>query len=437
MTERPEPTHAGFVSNYPPFAAWTAEALPQVAAHLDTPPTRDVPLGAYVHIPFCRKRCRFCYFKVHTDVPASTVRDTVSALTAEARLWSSKAVVRDRPLDFLYVGGGTPSYLSRGQLRELFDGLQTHLPWRDTISITFEAEPGTVRPEKLQLLRDMGVDRLSMGVETFQPRLLEINGRAHGAPHIQAAFDMAHALDFPHLNLDLIAGLVGATDADWDADIEATIALAPTSVTIYQLENPPNTWISKQLRQGETLALADDPTKRQWVARAFERLEAAGYTVTRGYTAVKHEPAGSFAYRDLLWRGADLIPLGVSAFGHLQGTHLQNQKRLEVWSEQVQAGQFSWSRGYTMTPRERLIREVVLQLKLGTLALDPIENAHGVRLAEVFAGPLQHLVERGLLHVEPGRWRLTREALLRVDALLPAFFLAEHGGPPPEPTHVA
>src|SRR5277367_4748947 len=120
-----------FVANYPPFSAWKPSGLPDAFAALDAPSRADTPLGLYLHIPFCRKRCKFCYFRVYTDKNARDVEVYLNALSKEVELYSKLPIVGGRPLHYFYFGGGTPSYLSATQLRGLVDALQKLLPWRD------------------------------------------------------------------------------------------------------------------------------------------------------------------------------------------------------------------------------------------------------------------------------------------------------------------
>lgn len=427
-------TGSYFVSNYPPFAAWRGDVLEAIDAVLDAPPVRDVPLGVYVHIPFCRKRCRFCYFKVYTDTPAAEIRRYVEGLGAEARRYAERAVIGGRRPSFVYFGGGTPSYLSADQLRQLFSEVRSALPWGDDAEITFECEPGTLRQPKVDALRALGVTRLSLGVESLHQQVLELNGRAHGEAQIQPAFDMARAAGFPQINLDLIAGMIGETEESWAEGIERVVAMAPDSVTIYQMEIPGNTGIFHSLREhgGKTDglggSLADAATRRRWTAEAFARLEKAGYRLSSGYTAVRGDVEQTFVYRNSLWHGADLLPIGVSAFGHVQGAHVQNEKHLEAWLTAVEAGGLSHQRGLVLSDTERLIRELVLQLKLGSIDLGALRAKFGVdpweRFASAWAGP----VSLGLVRKDGDRATLSREGLMQVDRLLPAFFLSVHGG---------
>ena len=320
-----------FVANYPPFSVWNAAAVADARAALDTPPVTDRPLGLYLHIPFCRKRCHFCYFRVYTDKNAREVEQYLDLLAREWDLYAAKPAVAGRRFNFVYFGGGTPSFLSTKQLQGLVDRLNANGEWNNADEITFECEPGTLTEAKLAAIREMGVTRLSLGVENFDDRLLEINGRAHRAPEIDRAYDAARAMGFPQINIDLIAGMLGETDANWQDCIERTVALEPDSVTIYQMELPYNTTISGDILKGTgqfSEAVASWATKRRWVEDAFAALERAGYHVGSAYTAVKNPSKTTFVYRDRLWEGADLLGLGVASFGHINGVHVQN---LDTW----------------------------------------------------------------------------------------------------------
>ena len=261
-----------FVATYPPFSAWTTAAVEQDGkVALETPPVPGVPLGLYLHIPFCRKRCHFCYFRVYTDKNAQEVNDYLDVLAREWELCAAKPAIAGRPLNFVYFGGGTPSFLSTKQLEGLVGRLSALTPWKDAEEVTFECEPGTLTEAKLAAIRGIGVTRLSLGVENFDDEILELNGRAHRSPEIGRAYAFARSLDFPQINIDLIAGMLGETDENWQRCVEKTLELQPDSVTIYQMELPFNTTISGNLLKGtgRFAQPADWPTKRRWVREAL------------------------------------------------------------------------------------------------------------------------------------------------------------------------
>ncbi len=426
----PRETTAGnyFVSNYPPYSFWRPERVAELHAAISRPPRAGTALGVYLHIPFCRKRCHFCYFKVYTDKDSTAIKGYIEGALRELRLYSEKAFIGGRKPSFVYFGGGTPSYLSVDQLRHLTDGMKRLLPWDDVEEVTFECEPGTLTDHKLRALREMGVTRLSLGVENFDDRILEINGRAHHSREIERAYAFARELGFPQVNIDLIAGMVEETDANWRECIRKTIALQPDSVTIYQMEIPFNTTIYREMKaEGKLVApVADWEVKRRWVSEAFAELERAGYEVASAYTVVKDKSRTRFVYRDRLWQGADLLGLGVASFGHIGGTHYQNQHEFEPYMNALTAGGLPVYRALTPTQDERLIREFILQMKLGRTHRACFLEKFGVDVFERFAEPLRTLGSWGYLTVEGDQIQLSREGLLQVDRLLHEFFLPQH-----------
>jgi oxygen-independent coproporphyrinogen-3 oxidase len=430
-----EQTEVGsyFVANYPPFSVWNAAAVADDARPaLAAPFAPAVPLGLYLHIPFCRKRCHFCYFRVYTDRNAKEVESYLDRLAREWELYAERPAVAGRALDFVYFGGGTPSFLSTSQLQRLVGRLTGVASWKTAGEITFECEPGTLTEAKLAAIRELGVTRLSLGVENFDDRILELNGRAHRSPEIQRSYAAARSLGFPQINIDLIAGMLGETDSNWRACVDRTIALAPDSITIYQMELPYNTTISSDIlnHSGQFAEpVAAWSTKRRWVDEAFSALELAGYHIGSAYTAVRTPARTRFLYRDRLWQGADLIGLGVASFGHVNGVHMQNLDTWEKYSAALDRNEIPLGRAYRPTAEERMIREFVLQLKRGAVSPGYFEDKYDVDVLDRFRDALASLTGAGYVaRADREQIALTRDGLLRVDVLLPRFFLTQHTG---------
>lgn len=423
-------TKAGnyFVSNYPPYSFWSPDFAADAFAALERPPLPGTPLGVYLHIPFCRKRCHFCYFRVYTDKNAAEIKRYLDAAIEELRLYSERPFLGGRKPKFVYFGGGTPSYLSTQQLGYLTDEMKRLMTWDEAEEVTFECEPGTLTEAKLRFIKEIGVTRLSLGVEHVEERILRLNGRAHGAQEIDRSYGFARSIGFPQINIDLIAGMMGDTDEDWQSAIRKTIEMQPDSVTIYQMEIPYNTTIFADMKtRGEEVApVANWGTKRRWVSTAFTQLEEAGYTVTSAYTAVRNPEKTKFVYRDQLWTGADLLGLGVASFSHVGGTHFQNQHNFEPYIAALNEGRLPIYRALTPTDEERLIRELILQTKLGHVRADYFAQKFGVDIRERFAEALGRLQEWGYLSIEGNELRLNREGLLVADRLVHEFFLPQH-----------
>jgi len=417
-----------FVSNYPPFGAWKAEDVEPYLGVLDQPPRPGVPLGLYTHIPFCRKRCHFCYFRVYTDKNAEDVRGYLDALLLELARYAEKPVIGGRKPKFIYFGGGTPSYLSPDQLAFLTDGMKALLPWDEAEEITFEGEPGTLTDHKLRAIRDMGVTRLSLGIEHFDDHILEINGRAHRSKEVLRAYAYAREIGFPQINVDLIAGMVEETEEKWRETVEKAVALRPDSVTIYQMEIPYNTTIYQTMKtEGRLVApVADWETKRRWVDYAFAEFEKVGYTVTSTTTVVRDPKQVQFQYRAGLFSGADLLSIGVASFGHLSGVHYQNQHDFQPYLNAVNSGRLPLYRALRPTAEELYTREFMLQLKLGSVSAGAFTAKFGTDPRMQFATALATLRSWGYLVEDGDRIGLTRDGLLQVDRLLQEFFDPEY-----------
>jgi oxygen-independent coproporphyrinogen-3 oxidase len=420
-----------FVANYPPFAYWKQDRVSDFLAALETQNSKPgIPLGLYAHIPFCRKRCHFCYFKVYTDKDSAQIRNYLDTLLKDLAAYANKPFIGGRNLRFIYFGGGTPSYLSPDQLKFLTDGMKRLLPWDAAEEVTFEAEPGTLTDHKLKAIRDLGVTRLSLGIEHFDDHILEINGRAHRSKEIIRAYNYAREIGFPQVNIDLIAGMVEETEDKWKETVAKALEMRPDSVTIYQMEVPYNTGIYQQMKaQGKLVApVADWETKRRWVNYAYGEFEKLGYTVTSATTVVKDPAKVKFVYREGLFSGADILSIGVASFGHLIGVHYQNHHEFDPYVERVNRGEFPTFRALTPSAEERFIREFILQLKLGQVSRAKFEQKFGTDPLTQFAAPIQRLKDWGFLEVNGDTIRINREGLLQIDTLLHEFFLPEHRG---------
>ncbi|HAR00480.1 MAG: coproporphyrinogen-III oxidase family protein [Limisphaerales bacterium] len=430
MEPEKKPTTAGnyFVSNYPPYSFWKPDHVGEFLEAIERPPSPDTKMGLYLHIPFCRKRCHFCYFKVYTDKNATAINGYLESAVKELEAYASKPFIGGRKPNFVYFGGGTPSYLSVPQLTSLTDRMKAVLPWDEAEEVAFECEPGTLTDQKLKAIRDVGVTRLSLGVEHFDDHILETNGRAHRSKEVFRAYQYAREIEFPQVNIDLIAGMLEETEEKWKMAVERTLELGPDSVTIYQMEVPFNTGIYRQMKDSGQLTapVADWATKRRWVDYAFGELEKEGYTVTSAYTAVKDKARTKFIYRDRLWEGADLLSVGVASFGHIGGTHYQNNADFEPYVNAILDGNLPVFRALTPSNEERLIREFILQLKLGHTRCSYFDQKFGVNVKKKFEAPLKQIADWGFLKIDGDEIKLNREGLLQVDRLLHEFFLPQH-----------
>ena len=388
-----------FIANYPPFSQWTAEALPRGRARrCDSPPRRTSPLGLYLHIPFCRKRCKFCYFRVYTDKNARDVETYVAALSREIELVSRLPVMGGRPFRFVYFGGGTPSFLSAKQLTSLVDRLRANINWDQAEEVTFECEPGTLSQPKMR-------DAARAGRHAAEPGHRELQRRGPGGqrpgPSVGRSLQglgLDPAAGFPNVNIDLIAGMVGETWDNWKDCIRKTIELSPDSVTIYQMELPFNTVYSQghpgQPRRDAGRRLADQAgLGRLRLRRAgggrllgLERLHA-GQGPEQGQLQLPRQPLARRRH----------VGTGVASFGHVSGVHYQNQPDWAGYLGRAGAGELPLDRGMRPTPHQLLVREMILQLKTGRLDAGYFRDKFGVDILDDWRDAWQQYQDDGYL----------------------------------------
>ena len=420
-----------FVAAYPPFSQWTVAALAQYRHRLTQPGTLPsrVPLGLYVHIPFCTERCQYCYYLSYAGKTHDRIDAYLDALLVELASYARQPALAGRGLDFVYFGGGTPSLLSPARILRLLRGLAQSFPWNAVREVTFECAPKTVTLPKLVTLREAGVTRLSLGVQQLDDDLLARNGRIHLVRDVERAYADIQRAAFEVVNIDLMVGMVGETDESFYRSLDRVVAMAPDSVTIYQLEIPPNTPLYRALRDRplETKVPSWE-VKRSRLDEAFARLEQAGYTVRSAYAAVRDAIRHRFLYMEEQYRGSDLLGIGVSSFSYLNGVHHQNLASYEPYMESLRAGTLPLGRAYALNDEERLVREFVLQLKLGKIERAYFRDKFGVDVDRRFAEPLSQCSAEGWLHVDPASITLTRQGLLHVDRMIPSFYLPEHRG---------
>lgn len=414
-----------FVSNYPPYSFWSEDAVKDVPQILDTPPpSDDTPLGLYLHIPFCRKRCKFCYFRVYTDRNATDIQRYLDALATEIEIYSRKARFQGRSLHFVYFGGGTPSYINAKHLKDFVHRIKQVMPWDRAEEVVFECEPGTLTRAKIEAIREIGVTRVSLGVENMNDDILRENGRAHVTKEILEVMPIVKEMAFDQVNVDLISGMVGETWETWKETVQKTIDLDPDMVTIYQMELPYNTMYSRAIstQEGSPPVIADWETKRAWHNYAIDTIMASGYDATSAYTLTKKEKPVKFVYREALWHSADMIGAGVSAFSHVGGMHFQNHAQWDRYLDPIENGQLPLGRAYKPTDEECMTREMILQLKLGVITPSYFLDKFDVDILKKFEPAYKRLEEEGMLEVKGDEIRMTRNGLLRVDQLLPNFY---------------
>lgn len=359
-----------------------------------------IAAGLYVHVPFCSVKCFYCDFTAFAG-QQRTVGRYLAALEAEARL------MPPRIPETLYIGGGTPSELSADDIARLFELIHGAYPGSRFREVTFEGNPESLDPRKLAALKDSGVTRLSLGLQTADDALLKLIGRRHGVKDFLAVFRAARRAGIPALNVDLMYGLPGQSPASHLASLDLVLGLGPEHLSLYGLQVEDRTLFGKRGVE------PDEDLGREMFESSLEAIARAGY---RQYEISNFaRPGFESEHNRIYWRDGEYLGLGCGAASHLDGVRSANADRLIPYCEAVEAGRRPIAESESLSGQEKLGETVMLGLRLiEGLDLSP-------EMETAFAGSWRRLLGRGLIGREGPRVRLTREGVFLANEVFREF----------------
>jgi putative oxygen-independent coproporphyrinogen III oxidase len=371
----------------------------------------DRPLGFYLHVPFCRVRCGYCDFNTYTaeELGGGASRATYAqTAVSEVRLARQVLGDVDRPVSTVFFGGGTPTLLPPGDLAAMLGAVRDEFGLADDAEVTTEANPDSVSPADLAVLRQAGFTRLSFGMQSAVPHVLATLDRTHDPRRVPDVVAWARAAGFEQVSLDLIYGTPGESLADWRTSLEAALACEPDHVSAYALIVEDGTALARQVRRGE-LPMPDDDDLADKYLLADELLTGAGL----GWYEVSNwarDEAARCRHNLLYWRGADWWGVGPGAHSHVGGVRWWNVKHPAAYADRLGAGLSPAHAREVLDAESRRVERVLLELRLAdglpAGVLDPTGLA-----------ALPRLVDDGLL--EPGDpLRLTGRGRLLTDAVV-------------------
>ena len=373
------------------------------------------PLGLYVHVPFCAHTCDFCAF-YQVSPTARSVESFIKSVAAEARL-----VDWNRPLATVFWGGGTPGLLAPSDLSRLAEVVHGLPGGGCAPEWTVEMAPASVTKERLGALRAAGVTRISLGVQSFSPALLDGLGRAHTREQVYCAYERIRAAGFPSVNLDLMFALPGQTAAEWDEDIDKAVALGPDHISTYCLTFEEDTALWIKLSQGRVML--DPENEARMYERTWERLGAAGYAQYEVSNFAR--PGHACAHNVNTWRMAEWVGLGPSAASQQGGLRASNIANLEEWGLRVGRGERLTEDRTNLTPALLAEDALVFGLRMNE-GVDPAALRERCPDApwEGVDALFGRLVEGGLASRDASRVRLTPKGRLLADSIGSEIMLA-------------
>ncbi|HEV7628765.1 MAG TPA: radical SAM family heme chaperone HemW [Streptomyces sp.] len=379
------------------------------------------PLGFYLHVPYCATRCGYCDFNTYT---AAELRGSSGVLASrenyaagvgdEIRL--ARKVLGDDPREVstVFVGGGTPTLLPAADLGRMLAAVRDEFGLAPDAEVTTEANPESVDPAYLAQLREAGFNRISFGMQSARPHVLQILDRTHTPGRPEACVAEARAAGFAHVNLDLIYGTPGETDDDWRASLDAALTARPDHISAYALIVEEGTQLARRIRRGE-VPMTDDDVHADRYLIAEEALSAAGmswYEVSNWATAT--DPAARCRHNELYWTGADWWGAGPGAHSHVGGVRWWNVKHPAAYAQALAEGRSPGAGRELLTPEDRRVERILLELRLASGC--PLEL-----LAPAGASAARRALSEGLLEPGPyeqGRAVLTLRGRLLADAVV-------------------
>jgi oxygen-independent coproporphyrinogen III oxidase len=388
------------------------QAQPEISRDSSTPlgmttKTRapDAIRHIYVHIPFCARICPYCaFYKELLD--RSETKRFCQALNHELQQHAAVRLLRPSTI---YFGGGTPTALTTTQLEFILREFQQRLDLSELVEWTMEANPGSVSDRKTEVLKEFGVNRVSLGVQSWDDSLLKLLGREHSARQAEQSFHALRVAGFSNINIDLMFGLPGQTLEQWQATLKKTISLQPEHVSTYCLTYEEDTDFFLRHSRGE---LHQDPDiDAQFFEITMAILEAAGYV---HYEISNYARPGFLsAHNRAYWSGQDYLGVGPSAFSTVGSKRWQNIPQFRQYADLVLSGQSPISSVEDLTPETKRAEKIALSLRT--------RDGAPARLLQSFSNTTDEFIRLGLLSRSNGSFVLTRAGKLLADSVAEAF----------------
>ncbi|HXW07611.1 MAG TPA: oxygen-independent coproporphyrinogen III oxidase [Vicinamibacterales bacterium] len=406
----------------------------------------DEPLSLYVHLPFCEARCSYCGCMVIITQRREVAERYLGVLEREIAMLASALGDRRRVVQH-HWGGGTPTYLSPAQIARLHETVTRHFEFDPDAERAIEIDPRVTTFEQLDLLRALGFNRLSMGVQDFTPEVQAAINRRQSEAATRRVYEYARAIGFDSINVDLIYGLPRQEVAAFRRTLESVSAMRPDRIAVYSYAHVP--WLRPHQKTIDSATLPDARTKLELFGAAVESFLEAGYDpIGMDHFALPHDELAVAARNRRLHRNfmgyttrpaPDMLGVGVSAIGDVRGAFSQNVKKLPPYYAAVEAGRFPVERGYVLSLDDLIRRQVITELMCNfRVARRPIEDRFGIEFGAYFRSELAALqapdgpVTDGFLQIDDEALTVTARGRLFVRNLCMTFdrYLGAHRNKP-------
>ncbi|ETP67877.1 oxygen-independent coproporphyrinogen III oxidase [Planococcus glaciei] len=375
--------------------------------------------GLYIHIPFCHQICHYCDFNkvFFKDQPVDAYVDSVGK---ELALWKQEGAL-DQPLETIFLGGGTPTSLTPAQLQKLLGYIHQYVPMADNLEWTSEANPDELTKEKMQVLFDGGVNRLSMGVQSFDEDLLKRLGRTHSNGDVERAVAEAKEVGFTNLSFDLMYGLPGQTMAQWEDTLEQAFGFNLPHFSAYSLIIEPKTVFYNLMTKGKLNTVTED-LEADMYEKLMAEMEKRGL---KQYEISNFGRPGFESRHNLLyWDNAEYIGVGAGAHGYVNGIRYSNHGPLKKYMAPLEEGVRPILNTHEVPVNEKMEEEMFLGLrKTAGVSISGFQEKFQQSLEEVYGAILEKEVANEHLEIEDGRVKLTKQGRFVGNEVFEQFLL--------------
>jgi len=373
-----------------------------------------VSVGLYVHVPFCARKCAYCDFNSYASMD-ELIEPYVRALRWEMEQRSREV----GQVATIYIGGGTPSHLPQGSLENVLCQVFQVFDVDGDAEITVEANPADLDIRRMRALRNAGVNRVSIGAQSFDDGVLRFLGRRHDANQARRAVEIARAAGFENVSIDLIYAVPGQSPGMWRQTLEEALALCPDHISAYSLTIEPGTPLGDLVQRG-LVAPVDNDTEAEMYEIARGMLEAAGY---EHYEISNFARAGfSCRHNQTYWQDNDYVGVGAGAHSYLNGVRWWNVKHPEAYVRMVRGGTLPVAGAEHLSRDEQLREALVLALRTRDgVVVEALEQRFGRELWQSHRKKIIGEMENGLLCIRDGRLALVRDAFVIADAVCEAL----------------
>ena len=376
----------------------------------------------YVHIPYCQEKCEFCYYKSQRLGDDPVPDEYVDALIKEIEMISVLPQVQRKEACSVYFGGGTPTKMTVSQFKKVLDKIKECFYLAEDYELCVEARPGKeTSEEKLMLLKEYGIKRLSFGVQSLNDEILKINGRNHDVDAFYQTFERARKCKIPSINTDIMSGMVNETMDGWLSTLEKIIELYPENVAVYKLELYLNNVLYRRLRNKEIKLITDEEEAEQ-VRVGFRKLMDAGYIPVTNFSFAS-DMKYNHVHRKELWEGKDMLGIGASSHSCYDNFLFQNELNTQKYIERINRGESPIARAYFYDQRQKMIQRMVFGIKGMVFERKRFEREFGVDPMVVFGKELKELEQKKFIKIYDDMIKTTYEGMLYADDIVRIFYL--------------